>query len=103
MKKLLIISFLALGITQAASVYIPKLRHKQELPEVILDGYRSRPYSTEITAACPRDLSNTSTQYVIDEDSVEIFKHCDKCRTGVYANHKGEEGRTCTYCSVKEY
>jgi hypothetical protein len=102
MKKLLIISFLALGITQAASVFIPKIKPKQELPEVILDGYRSRSYSTEVTSFCPRDLTNTVTQYPVDEDSVEIFKHCDRCRTGVYANHKGEEGRSCTYCGVKE-
>ena len=101
MKKLLIVSFLALGITQAASVFIPKLKPKQELPEVILDGPRSQ-YSTQVAPFCPRDLPNNVIQYSIDEDAVEIFKHCNKCLTGVYAPHKGEVDRTCTYCGSKE-
>ena len=102
MKKLLVISFLALGITQAASVFIPKLKPKQELPEVILGGPRSHQYSTQVTSFCPRDLPNAVEQYSVDEDAVEIFRHCSKCLTGVYAHHKGEVDRTCTYCGSKE-
>ena len=101
MKKLLIVSFLALGITQAASVFIPKLKTKQELPEVILDGPRAQ-YSMQVASFCPRDLPNTVVQPAVDDDAVEIFKHCSKCLTGVYAHHKSEVERTCTYCGSKE-
>lgn len=105
MKKILIVSFLALGITQAASVFIPKLKQsKQETPEVILENYKAHQYSSEITSFCPRDLQNVSysSSSVYSEDSVENFKHCEKCRIGVYAHHKNDEDRSCTFCGSKE-
>lgn len=103
MKKLLVVSFLALGITQAASVFIPMLKTKQEFPEIILDGPRSHYFSNKIENFCPRDLSISTVEYSVDEDAVEIYKHCNKCLTGVYTHHKGKDERTCTFCDSKEF
>lgn len=30
------------------------------------------------------------------------FDHCAKCRIGVYSEHDGETGLTCTYCKDKK-
>ena len=74
---------------------------KQELPETII-----RPSDTKYNYDfCPRNfnvLEDNSIQfYESTETSIVQYKHCHECKIGVYAEHKDEEGRSCTFCKRK--
>jgi len=116
-----IITFFIIGVscgaTLLASVFIPKLKTKQELPEVIINGQPTgvRGYTTnfvvETQKFCPRDTPNPEYTYTNGnaENAVVFVKHCTHCSIGVYSEHdeeseqiNGKPVRRCTYCGDKE-
>jgi hypothetical protein len=112
MKKYIIAGIASIGFAAviAANTNNVHIRQKQELPEVILDPKGKKEYKYDVTfefniPVCTRDTPNGSSVIPVNyaEDSIDrTAVHCKRCSIGVYSEHEGEEGRSCTYCKSKE-
>lgn len=114
MKKYIIAGLASIGFAAviAANTNNVQIKQKQELPlpEVILDPKGNKQYKYDVTfefniPVCTRDIPNGSSTIPVNyaEDSIDrIAVHCKQCSIGVYSEHEGEEGRSCTYCKSKE-
>lgn len=127
MKRYIITGIASIGFVAviAANTNNVQIKPKQELPlpEVILDSKENKEYKHDVTSpkgscrccpfrtvefnipACTRDMPNGSSAIPVGyaEDSIDsTVVHCKRCGIGVYSEHEGEEGRSCTYCKTKE-
>jgi hypothetical protein len=102
MKKVVILISL-IGVTAGLFGVQEKtvVKNKPEYPTVILnskDDYQG--FMTE----CPRNVPKSyEANYSNSEGQTpEMARHCQSCSIGVFSYHEGEEGRRCTWCSLKE-
>ena len=114
MKRYIITGIVSIGFVAviAANTHNVQIKPKQELPlpEVILDSKENKEYKHDRTVefnipACTRDMPNGSSAIPVGyaEDSIDsTVVHCKRCSIGVYSEHEGEEGRSCTYCKTTE-
>lgn len=83
---------------------------KEEMPEVIVKNRKREEASFTMSPACTRDLPPGATmsgysdhyEYVDENGTTQMTKHCNKCNAGVYAPHEGQEFKTCSFCGEKE-
>jgi hypothetical protein len=114
MKRYIITGIASIGFVAviAANTNNVQIKPKQELPlpEVILDSQGNKEYKYNVTfefniPVCTRDIPNGSSAIPVNyaEDSIDRSAvHCKRCSIGVYSEHEGEEGKSCTYCKTKE-
>ncbi len=114
MKNYIITGLASIGFAAviAANTNNVHIKQKQELPlpEVILDSKEKKEYKHDITfefnvPVCTRDIPKGSSVIPVNyaEDSIDrSVVHCKECSIGIYSEHEGEEGNSCTYCKSKE-
>jgi len=114
MKTTILLIITALGavaITQSFNgPKLPLKPAKDELPEVIIKSRKSQAQDFNPTLACTRGLppgttmSNygTSYEYTDEHGETQVTRHCNKCNAGVYAQHEGQDVKTCSFCGEKE-
>jgi hypothetical protein len=74
------------------------IQSNPEFPKVIIPVLDEK--------GCPRNgVYQAEITFEFNPKEGEVlppFDHCAKCRIGVYSEHKGETGISCTYCKDKK-